>query len=71
MWFQKYDVIFIWNFALSPICMIAVTGDRCHRYADCASCTANINGCQWCDDKKCISANSNCTMVSIYEYGDI
>uniref|UniRef100_A0A8C4UCT0 Attractin like 1 n=1 Tax=Falco tinnunculus TaxID=100819 RepID=A0A8C4UCT0_FALTI len=41
------------------------TDDRCYRYADCASCTANTNGCQWCDDKKCISANSNCTQLSL------
>ncbi|KAB0383208.1 hypothetical protein FD755_005125, partial [Muntiacus reevesi] len=35
---------------------------KCYRYADCASCTANTNGCQWCDDKKCISLTSNCSM---------
>ncbi|KAJ6669074.1 hypothetical protein lerEdw1_007883 [Lerista edwardsae] len=45
----------------------AAADDRCYRYADCASCTANTNGCQWCDDKKCISANSNCS-VSVKNY---
>uniref|UniRef100_A0A669BA32 Attractin like 1 n=1 Tax=Oreochromis niloticus TaxID=8128 RepID=A0A669BA32_ORENI len=37
----------------------------CYRFSDCASCTANTKGCQWCDDKKCISAFSNCTSVSV------
>lgn len=39
----------------------APVDERCHRFSDCTSCTANTNGCQWCDDKKCISALSNCT----------
>uniref|UniRef100_A0A8B9L738 Attractin-like 1b n=1 Tax=Astyanax mexicanus TaxID=7994 RepID=A0A8B9L738_ASTMX len=41
----------------------APVDERCHRFSDCTSCTANTNGCQWCDDKKCISALSNCTSV--------
>uniref|UniRef100_A0A673AV18 Attractin-like 1b n=1 Tax=Sphaeramia orbicularis TaxID=375764 RepID=A0A673AV18_9TELE len=41
----------------------ATVDERCYRFSDCASCTANTNGCQWCDDKKCISAASNCTSV--------
>lgn len=39
----------------------ATVDERCYRFSDCASCAANTNGCQWCDDKKCISASSNCT----------
>ncbi|XP_019738990.1 attractin-like protein 1 [Hippocampus comes] len=36
--------------------------ELCYRFSDCASCTANTNGCQWCDDKKCISLYTNCTL---------
>uniref|UniRef100_A0A8C7UM57 Attractin-like protein 1 n=1 Tax=Oncorhynchus mykiss TaxID=8022 RepID=A0A8C7UM57_ONCMY len=41
------------------------TSERCYRFSDCVSCTANTNGCQWCEDKKCISASNNCTVVSL------
>ncbi|XP_057681701.1 attractin-like protein 1 [Corythoichthys intestinalis] len=40
----------------------ATVDERCYRFSDCASCTANTNGCQWCDDKKCIAASSNCSV---------
>uniref|UniRef100_A0A673AYZ7 Attractin-like 1b n=1 Tax=Sphaeramia orbicularis TaxID=375764 RepID=A0A673AYZ7_9TELE len=51
------------NGSLSPAAFYRKE-NRCYRFSDCASCTANTNGCQWCDDKKCISAASNCTSVS-------
>ncbi|XP_056290986.1 attractin-like protein 1 isoform X2 [Pseudoliparis swirei] len=37
------------------------TDERCFRFPECASCTANTRGCQWCEDRKCMSASSNCT----------
>uniref|UniRef100_A0A3B3DQB2 Attractin-like 1a n=1 Tax=Oryzias melastigma TaxID=30732 RepID=A0A3B3DQB2_ORYME len=36
--------------------------EECFRFPDCASCTSNTRGCQWCEDRKCISASSNCTV---------
>lgn len=44
---------------------LVTVDELCYRFSDCASCTANTKGCQWCDDKKCISASSNCTSVSV------
>ncbi|XP_026212377.1 attractin-like protein 1 isoform X1 [Anabas testudineus] len=38
------------------------TDEQCFRFSDCASCTANTRGCQWCENRKCISASSNCTV---------
>ncbi|XP_062285983.1 attractin-like protein 1 [Scomber scombrus] len=38
------------------------TDEQCFRFSDCASCTANTRGCQWCEDRKCISTSSNCTV---------
>ncbi|XP_053720567.1 attractin-like protein 1 isoform X1 [Synchiropus splendidus] len=51
------------SFTPAPFCLPrpATVDERCFRFSDCASCSANTNGCQWCDDKKCISASSNCT----------
>uniref|UniRef100_A0A3B4FYQ4 Attractin-like protein 1 n=1 Tax=Pundamilia nyererei TaxID=303518 RepID=A0A3B4FYQ4_9CICH len=46
----------------APFCP-ARTDEQCFRFSDCASCTANTRGCQWCEDRKCISASSNCTVT--------
>lgn len=54
---------FNWLFYCFSVSSVTVD-ERCYRFSDCASCTANTNGCQWCDDKKCIAASSNCSSVS-------
>ncbi|XP_038159063.1 attractin-like protein 1 isoform X1 [Cyprinodon tularosa] len=41
------------------------TDEQCIHFSDCASCTANSRGCQWCEDRKCISAFSNCTVLTL------
>ncbi|CAB1432940.1 unnamed protein product [Pleuronectes platessa] len=41
------------------------TDEQCFRFSDCASCTANTWGCQWCEDRKCISSSSNCTVLTL------
>ncbi|KAG7256962.1 hypothetical protein CRUP_037531, partial [Coryphaenoides rupestris] len=41
------------------------TDEQCFRFSDCASCTANTWLCQWCEDRKCISASSNCTVPTL------
>ncbi|CAL8254265.1 unnamed protein product [Lota lota] len=52
----------------SPFCPLRPesTDEQCFRFSDCASCTANTWLCQWCEDRKCMSASSNCT-VSIQD----
>uniref|UniRef100_A0A8K9UUK2 Attractin-like protein 1 n=1 Tax=Oncorhynchus mykiss TaxID=8022 RepID=A0A8K9UUK2_ONCMY len=51
----------------APFCPPRTNGaaERCYRFSDCVSCTANTNGCQWCEDKKCISASNNCTVLTL------
>lgn len=56
------------TFVFMVVCVLCPpadsTDEQCFRFSDCASCTANTRGCQWCEDRKCISASSNCTVVS-------
>uniref|UniRef100_A0A8C7UEX5 Attractin-like protein 1 n=2 Tax=Oncorhynchus mykiss TaxID=8022 RepID=A0A8C7UEX5_ONCMY len=53
------------NGSVGNTCSSNGAAERCYRFSDCVSCTANTNGCQWCEDKKCISASNNCTVVSL------
>ncbi|XP_054653983.1 attractin-like protein 1 isoform X3 [Dunckerocampus dactyliophorus] len=41
------------------------TDEHCMLFSQCSSCTANTRGCQWCEDRKCISASSNCTLQTV------
>ncbi|XP_061693788.1 attractin-like protein 1 isoform X4 [Syngnathoides biaculeatus] len=41
------------------------TDEQCLPFSDCASCTANTRGCQWCEDRKCISVSGNCTVLTL------
>lgn len=60
---QNVTVTWYW-FIVSHYCFTDNSEEQCFRFSDCASCTANTHGCQWCEDRKCISASSNCTVVS-------
>ncbi|KAM9727958.1 attractin-like protein 1 isoform 2-T2 [Menidia menidia] len=39
--------------------------EDCFRFSDCSSCTSTSRGCQWCQDQSCISASSNCTVLTL------
>uniref|UniRef100_A0A4W3I8I9 Attractin like 1 n=1 Tax=Callorhinchus milii TaxID=7868 RepID=A0A4W3I8I9_CALMI len=68
LWYKNHCIPWDLGFANSSSHKVkchpkkSATDGTCFRYTECASCTANTNGCQWCEDKKCISANSNCTL---------
>lgn len=64
-YFPYFTCLYIvMSYHVLPTFILATVDERCYRFSDCASCTANTNGCQWCDYKKCISASSNCSSVS-------
>ncbi|XP_066535250.1 attractin-like protein 1 [Hoplias malabaricus] len=48
--------------ALDSVCPVRsnATDEQCMYFSDCASCTANTKGCQWCEENKCLSVASHC-----------
>uniref|UniRef100_A0A672MCW2 Attractin like 1 n=1 Tax=Sinocyclocheilus grahami TaxID=75366 RepID=A0A672MCW2_SINGR len=66
---MSWEPSFTNNFFALHLCSIsalATVDERCYRFSDCTSCTANTNGCQWCDSKKCISYS--CLLISLLTF---
>ncbi|XP_033836080.1 attractin-like protein 1 [Periophthalmus magnuspinnatus] len=51
----------------APLCppRPASPDEQCLMLADCGSCTSSSRGCQWCEEHRCISVHSNCTVLSV------
>uniref|UniRef100_A0A8C6T4C4 Attractin-like 1a n=1 Tax=Neogobius melanostomus TaxID=47308 RepID=A0A8C6T4C4_9GOBI len=55
----------IWHPPLHDLSSPATFYEQCFPLADCGSCTSSTHGCQWCEEHRCISAHSNCSVVSV------